>query len=77
MWFDAGFVPALDFAFQAERLETERIQRAVYLARYLRISPEETERTPSRLLDRYVAELSSLIEREGGGLGTKRENEYI
>jgi hypothetical protein len=48
----------------------------VLLARYLRISPEEAERTQSSLLARYLRLLAALLEKEGG-LASRREDEYL
>jgi hypothetical protein len=54
----------MDFAFDAQEMERERLLCHVYLARYMRTSPEEVERMPARRRDQYLRILSGVIKAE-------------
>jgi hypothetical protein len=61
---DGSYVAAMDDAFDAEEMERERLLCHVYLARYMRTSPEEVERMPTRRRDHYLRLLSGVIKAE-------------
>lgn len=54
----------MDFAFNAEEMQDERLRCHVLFARYMRVTPEEVERMPVRTRNRYLRLLAETIKAE-------------
>lgn len=61
-----AFVIAYCTSINPIDMHKNRIWQHVYLARYMRISPNEIERMPLSLIRQYIATLSEFIKKEAG-----------
>ena len=68
---DGSYVASLDLTFDYEEIETNRLRGHVYLARYMRTSPEEVERMQVRTRNRYLRILSEVIKAESTATPTE------
>ena len=65
----------MDMTFDAEEVENNRLLGHVYLARYMRTTPEEVERMPVRRRNLYLRLLSQVIKGEGSSKVPTEDNQ--